>query len=116
MEKVRKFLEEFQKSPQAAELFSGEKPLSADEFVKRLAGAAQKMGVDVSEAELKDYFDSMQKKVLEKTDSVAARIAAESDDVLDEVAGGEEDTNGDSKNCGAASLVYCATYVFDWRP
>ena len=119
MEKIQKVLEEIKKNPQAAELTGGETPLSAGEFVKRMADAAQKLGYDISEAELKDYFDSMQKKVKEKTDSVAAEIEAESDDVLEEVAGGDEDGDVDSKcgkshSCGWSYAIVCAEYIYDY--
>lgn len=116
MEKVKKFLEEYKKNPQAAELLAGEVSLSADEYVKRLADAAQKLGFDVSEAELKDYFENARKKVKEKTDSVAAAIEAESDEALEEVAGGDEDNSscGKYNNCGLTYSFYCEEVIYEW--
>ena len=113
METVKKFLEEFKKDPEAAKLLNGEKPLSGDEILNRLADAAQKLGFNASEAELKDYFENVQKNVMEKSDSVAAKIVALSDDDLNKVAGGDEDEDEDvDSKCGQAhkcglSFIYC---------
>ena len=113
MEKVRKFLEEFKKNPQAAQLLRGEKSLSADETVKRLADEAKNLGFDLSEAEVKEHFDSVRKKVQEKTDSVVAKIEAESDDVLEEAAGGVTVANGceNDHDCGMDYAQYCSEVI-----
>ncbi len=109
MEKIEQFLEECKNSPVAAELVKSANPQSVGEIVKHLADVAQKLGCDVTEAELTEYYENTLKKIKAKTDAVAAKIIAEPDTVLEEAAGGQGEVDkgcGLTHHCGVEMITY----------
>ncbi len=111
MEKIEQFLEECKNSPVAAELVKSADPQSAEEIAKLLAGVAQKLGYDVTEAKLTEYYENVMKRVKEKTDAVAAKIEAESDAALEEAAGGRKD-EGVAPNCNDSAYQCGSQYAY----
>ena len=99
-EEIRKFIDQMNNDPEAREHWkSYDAPI--DE-IKAYAEIAAKLGYDISEEDLREYFDSFAKLQKERTEKCAAQIEELPDDSLEPVTGGNQgckDTFEQRENC-----------------
>lgn len=106
MDKVKEFFEKLSTDPEARELLrSAEKPGNQEDVLKAYVDLAGKLGIALTEEELKAYLEE-EKKVREvRTEAAAAQITELPDEALNAVAGGNKDhdecsnTYKDKENC-----------------
>lgn len=91
--------------PRAKELLHElEKPENPDDILKAYADLAGKLGISLTEEELKSYLGNEAKTQESRTDAAAAKITELPDEAMDAVAGGGDhedckDTFRDHENC-----------------
>ena len=90
-EEIRKFIDQVSNDLEAREHLKGY-DASTDE-IKAYAEVAAKLGYDITEGDLREYFDSIVKLQKERTEKSAAQIKKLSDDALEWVAGGKDQLN-----------------------
>ena len=105
-ENIKKLLEAMQNDSNALELLKGfDAPQDQDGEIKAYAEVAQKLGYDISEADLKTYLDRAENRMQQKTEEASSIIQELPDEALERVAGGKKDhseckdTYRDYENC-----------------
>lgn len=88
-EQVKTFLEKLEKDDKAQALFQDrEQPQDPEGKIKALADIANKMGFDVTAAEIADYLIKAETARKEKTDAQAAGVQALDDSEVEKASGG----------------------------
>lgn len=103
-ENAKRFLEELDANEKAQELLKAAAPEDPGEDASILARVARETGYEISDDEMREFLDELQKRHAATSDAVAEQIRVLNDAELDAVAGGGshgdcKDTYKDNENC-----------------
>lgn len=105
VESVKKFFESLQTDPRAQELLKDcPRPESLDDTVKAYADVAGKMGLALTEDDLRSALEEEMQNQKHSTEAAAEKIRELPDEAMEQVAGGKQhyechDTYKDHENC-----------------
>ena len=115
IETIRAFQEALKDNPTAQEMVRNTpEPENMEGRCRLYAKIAEQLGFDLTEQDLAEYVEEMQRRRSERTEAEAEKIEQLPEDELDEVAGGGDhpeckDTYKDKENCWSndgCDLVY----------